>query len=396
MATTEEVEVEDGEAKALPCLRCGAPSTLQCPTCLKQGLPKAPYCSQDCFKAAWPEHKKGHKAAAADGWAYCTKRGRGRSAVMPPFAWTGDLRPYKIGPPRQVPDTIPRPDYAADGVPRSEVESRQQRNVVCRTPKEIDGIRRACRVGREVLDAAHAAVRPGATTDEIDRVVHDAMMEAGAYPSPLNYYNFPKSVCTSINEVICHGIPDQRELQSGDIVNVDVTSYIGGWHGDLNETFCVGEVNEQSKSLVKVTHDAMMAAISACRPGVRFRDIGDVISRHVSSSGFSVVKTYCGHGIGDLFHVAPNVPHYAHNKAVGVMKEGMVFTIEPMINAGTWRDTMWPDGWTAVTADGKRSAQFEHQIVITADGAEILTARLPTSPPLWWEANGGGGGGGGS
>ncbi|KIZ01205.1 methionyl aminopeptidase [Monoraphidium neglectum] len=215
--------------------------------------------------------------------------------------------------------------------------------------------------------------------------VHEAMVEAGAYPSPLNYYNFPKSVCTSINEVICHGIPDQRELQDGDIVNVDVTAFIGGWHGDLNETFCVGKVDDVSKSLIKVTHDAMMQAIAACKPGVRFRDMGDIISRHVNNNGFSVVKTYCGHGIGDLFHCAPNIPHYAHNKAVGVMKEGMVFTIEPMVNVGTWRDAMWPDGWTAVTADGKRSAQFEHQIVITATGADILTKRLPTSPPLWWE-----------
>ncbi|KAI8475143.1 MAG: methionine aminopeptidase [Monoraphidium minutum] len=385
---TATMEADSKVGLGVPCLRCDAPSTLQCPTCLKQSLPKAPYCSQDCFKAAWPEHKKCHKAAAAagaDGWAFCTKRGRGRAAAMPLFDWTGDLRPFKIGPPRKVPDSIPRPDYAVTGIPTSEVESRQQRNVVCRSAEEIAGIRAACRAGRDALDAAARAVRPGVTTDEIDRVVHDALVEAGAYPSPLNYYNFPKSVCTSINEVICHGIPDQREMAAGDIVNVDVTAYIGGWHGDLNETFAVGEVDEASKQLIRVTHDSMMAAIAVCRPGVRFRDIGDVINRHVTSHGMSVVKTYCGHGIGDLFHCAPNIPHYAHNKAVGVMKEGMVFTIEPMVNAGTWRDTMWPDGWTAVTADGKRSAQFEHQIVITADGADILTARLPTSPPLWWE-----------
>ncbi|GBF95512.1 methionine aminopeptidase 1A [Raphidocelis subcapitata] len=388
-AETEEEQQQSKDVVVAPCLRCNEPSKLQCPKCVEQGLPKAPYCSQECFKAAWGEHKKCHKSASlADGWAFCTRRGRSRAATMPAFNWTGDLRPFKIGPPRQVPEHIARPDYAADGTPYSEQESRQQRNVVCRSPEEIEGIRRACLVGREVLDEAARAVRPGVTTDEIDRVVHDAMMEAGAYPSPLNYYNFPKSVCTSINEVICHGIPDQREMAEGDIVNVDVTAFIGGWHGDLNETFAVGKVDEASRKLIKATHDALMAAIAACRPGVRFRDVGDIISRHVTQNGFSVVKTYCGHGIGDLFHCAPNIPHYAHNKAVGVMKEGMVFTIEPMVNAGTWRDVMWPDGWTAVTADGKRSAQFEHQIVITPEGADILTKRLPTSPPLWWEAEG--------
>jgi len=284
-----------------------------------------------------------------------------------------------------VADDIERPDYAVTGYPAEEVDSPQQRSGAIRSAAEIEGIRRACLVGREALDAAHAAIRPGITTDEIDRTVHNAITEAGAYPSPLNYYNFPKSVCTSINEVICHGIPDQRELEDGDIVNVDVTAYIGGYHGDLNETFTVGEVDQVSKDLIKVTHDALMKAIAIVKPGVRYRDVGDVISRHVHQHGFSVVKTYCGHGIGDLFHCAPNIPHYANNKAVGVMKEGQVFTIEPMVNVGTWKDMTWPDGWTAVTIDGKRSAQFEHQLLVTNKGAEVLTARLPTSRPLWWE-----------
>jgi len=215
--------------------------------------------------------------------------------------------------------------------------------------------------------------------------VHEATIRRDAYPSPLNYYNFPKSVCTSVNEVICHGIPDQRELQDGDIVNVDVTAYFQGFHGDLNETFVVGEPDEESKRLIKVTHDCLMKAIGEVKPGVRFRDMGEVISTHAQKNGFSVVKTYCGHGIGDLFHCAPNIPHYARNKAVGVMKEGMTFTIEPMINMGSWRDQTWPDGWTAVTEDGKRSAQFEHTLLVTATGCEILTARLESSPPLWWE-----------
>ena len=258
--------------------------------------------------------------------------------------------------------------------------------VPIRSKQQIEGIREACRIGRIVLDAAHAAIKPGVTTDDLDAIVHTVTIEHGAYPSPYNYYNYPKSVCTSVNEVVCHGIPDRRPLEEGDIVNVDVSVYYKGWHGDLNETFVVGgQVDEESKRLIKTTYECLHLAIDICRPGTRYRDLGDVISKHAHSAGFSVVKTYCGHGIGDLFHCAPNVPHYAHNKAKGIMKVGDVFTIEPMINAGTHRDVLWPDGWTAVTEDGKRSAQFEHQLVITEDGCEVLTARLPTSPPLWWE-----------
>lgn len=251
--------------------------------------------------------------------------------------------------------------------------------------KELEGIRRACRVGREVLDLAHAAIAPGVTTDEIDALVHEATIAAGAYPAPYNYFGFPKSVCTSVNEVICHGIPDRRPLQNGDIVNVDVSVLLDGWHGDLNETYVVGEADAASKNLIKTTHECLAAGIALCKPGARYRDIGDAITKVAAREGYGVVKTYSGHGIGELFHCAPNIPHYAHSKAKGVMTEGQVFTIEPMINAGTHRDVTWPDGWTATTQDGGRSAQFEHQIVITATGCEILTARLPTSPPLWWE-----------
>lgn len=235
------------------------------------------------------------------------------------------------------------------------------------------------------MDKAHAAVRPGITTDEIDRVVHDATVAAGAYPSPLNYFHFPKSVCTSVNEVICHGIPDCRPLEDGDIVNVDVTVYLKGFHGDLNETFTVGDASDDDKELIKVAHDCLEKAIQIVKPGARYRDVGEVIQKHAQAHGFSVVKSYCGHGIGRLFHCAPSVPHYAHSKAVGIMKEGHVFTIEPMINAGTHRDVTWPDGWTACSADGKHSAQFEHTLLVTDSGAEMLTARLPNSPPLWWQ-----------
>eukprot|EP01025_Chloroclados_australasicus_P051373 TRINITY_DN59803_c0_g1_i1.p1 TRINITY_DN59803_c0_g1~~TRINITY_DN59803_c0_g1_i1.p1 ORF type:complete len:219 (+),score=28.08 TRINITY_DN59803_c0_g1_i1:82-657(+) len=179
-----------------------------------------------------------------------------------------------------------------------------------------------------------------------------------------------------------------RELEDGDIVNVDVSCMLDGAHGDLNETFTVGNVDEESKKLVKVTYECLMKAINAVKPGTRYRDIGNIINTHAVNNGFSVVKTYCGHGIGELFHCAPNVPHYANNKAKGVMQVGNTFTIEPMINAGTHRDLTWPDGWTAVTADGKRSAQFEHGLVVTETGCRVLTARTADSPPLWWEEEG--------
>lgn len=374
----------------LPCARCQAPARLQCPRCIELHLSRelSVFCSQDCFKQAWPAHKAVHKPLppSPDAWLYCLKRGKARSDTMPSFDWTGDLRPARIGPTRSVPPGIPRPDYAKDGVPRSELNAKAQQITPTYGAEDIAGIRAACRLGREVLDVAHAAVKPGVTTDEIDRIVHDATVAGGAYPSPLNYFNYPKSVCTSINEIICHGIPDQRELQAGDIVNVDVSVYLNGYHGDLNETYIVGEVDDDSKQLIRVTHDCLAKAIALCKPGVRYRDLGDVITKHATSSGYQVVRSYCGHGIGALFHCMPNIPHYANNKAVGAMKEGHVFTIEPMINAGSWRDVTWPDGWTSATEDGKRSAQFEHTLLVTKTGVEVLTARLPTSPPLWWEA----------
>ena len=223
-------------------------------------------------------------------------------------------------------------------------------------------------------------MKPGTTCDEIDRAVHDACLERDSYPSPLNYYHFPKSCCTSVNEVICHGIPDTRPLEDGDICNLDITLYHNGFHGDLNETYFVGEVAKEHQDLVRVSKECLDLAIDMVKPGCLYRNLGNTIQKHATANGFSVVRSYCGHGIHSLFHTAPNVPHYAKNKAVGIMQPGHCFTIEPMINAGRWEDETWPDSWTSVTRDGKRSAQFEHTLLVTETGCDILTARLPDSP----------------
>lgn len=209
--------------------------------------------------------------------------------------------------------SILRPDYADHPKGRSACEETLKGNTTIKvlSDEEIEGMRVAGRLGREVLDEAANAIDIGVTTDEVDRVVHEACIERDCYPSPLNYYNFPKSCCTSVNEVICHGIPDLRPLEDGDLCNVDVTIYHREFHGDLNETFFVGNVSEKHKKLVKVTYDSLAKAIEIVKPGERFREIGNVIQKHVQSHGYSVVKSYCGHGIHKLFHTAPNVPHYA-------------------------------------------------------------------------------------
>ncbi|EED78595.1 predicted protein [Postia placenta Mad-698-R] len=241
--------------------------------------------------------------------------------------------------------------------------------------EEIEKMRTVCRLAREVLDIAASHVRPGITTDEIDEIVHNETIKRNAYPSPLNYRGYPKSVCTSINEVICHGIPDQRRLQEGDIINIDVTLYYDGFHGDLNETYPVGRINEDTQKLLRTARQSLDEAIKLCKPGALFRDLGKTIEPIARANNCAVVRTYCGHGIHELFHCAPNVPHYAKNKAVGTMKPGMIFTIEPMINLGhNWDLVHWPDDWTATTVDGKPSAQFEDTLVITETGVEVLTA----------------------
>jgi methionyl aminopeptidase len=217
-------------------------------------------------------------------------------------------------------------------------------------------IRASCLLARQTIDLAHSMAKPGVTTDEIDVAVHDFIIANGAYPSPFNYYKFPKSVCTSVNEVICHGIPDSRPLKNGDILNCDVTVYLNGYHGDLNETYLIGTVDAETRRLVETAYACIMAAIDTVKPGLEYKKLGNTITKVAESAGFTVNRTYCGHGVGRMFHCAPTVPHYAKNNAPGKMRPGHVFTIEPMINAGHQQDQTWPDNWTAVSIDGKRSA----------------------------------------
>lgn len=381
------------------CEGCGKAASLRCPTCLKLGLPNSGFfCSQDCFRANWVEHKLKHTAITAENASslvdainnahstannQVTNDKKGPYNPFPNYRYTGGLRPcYPLSAPRSVPKHIMRPDYAEDGIPYSENKVRGSSEIKVNSAKEIKAMRKAGIIAREVMNEGLKAIKVGATTDEVDRVVHEAAIERNAYPSPLNYRNFAKSCCTSVNEVICHGVPDQYEIKDGDLVNLDVTTYFNGYHGDLNETVCVGNVDKAGRKLVKTTRECFEKARNICKPGVFYRDLGNVIQKHAQSQGFSVVRSFCGHGINTLFHCAPSVPHYAKNKTVGVMKPGHIFTIEPMINEGVWQDAMWPDNWTAVTADGKRSAQFEQTLLITEHGVETLTGDFWTPVPV--------------
>jgi methionyl aminopeptidase len=240
----------------------------------------------------------------------------------------------------------------------------------------IEKMRTAGLVAAKVLHTTASALEPGITTDALDAVCHEATIALGAYPSPLNYHGFPKSICTSVNEVICHGIPDSRPLAEGDIVNLDVTVYIDGVHGDTSATFAVGSVDAESGRLVRITEECLQLGIDAVAPNRPVSDIGRAIERHAESAGYGVIRSFCGHGIGEVFHSRPQIPHYYDPRASTVMEPNMTFTIEPMISLGTWRHSSWDDGWTAVTADGLPTAQFEHTILVTPTGAEILT--LPT------------------
>ena len=241
------------------------------------------------------------------------------------------------------------------------------------TPETVEKMRVAGRIAAQALQAAGAAIAPGVTTDEIDRVGHEFLCDHGAYPSTLGYKGFPKSLCTSVNECICHGIPDSRRLDDGDICNIDITAYIGGVHGDTNATFCVGDVEDDSRLLVERTQETLRRAINAVRPGRRINVIGRVIESYAKRFGYGVVRDFTGHGIGTAFHSGLVVPHYDDPRYDDEIAVGMTFTIEPMLNLGTPDYEMWDDGWTVVTRDGRRSAQFEHTLVVTEDGAEVLT-----------------------
>eukprot|EP00605_Chrysophyceae_sp_TOSAG23-4_P001765 GSChrysophyteH1.ASY1.ANO1.1953.1 assembled CDS len=283
---------------------CEKEAKLACPTCIKLGAPPARFCDQDCFKKSWSDHKAVHTAIHPSSMPREFKK----------YLFTGPLRPWKVTEKSIVPPEIEKPDYADHPDGRSDQEERDKRNrdvIVQYTPEELEGIRRAC------------AVRVGITADELDKIVHDETIKRGAYPSPLNYYNFPKSVCTSVNEIICHGIPDMRPLEDGDIVNLDISVYKDGYH------------------VVQCAYECLQSAIDAVKPGVLYRSLGERIHNVSKKYKCSIVKTY----------------------SKGTMKVGHV------------DDVTWPDGWTACTADGKRSAQFEHTMVVTETGCELLTGR---------------------
>lgn len=273
-----------------------------------------------------------------------------------------------ISPRRPVPASIPRPEYVDRPEPAPFTGSE------VKDAETIERMRLAGRLGAQALQAAGAAVRPGATTDELDRVAHEFLMDHHAYPSTLGYRGFPKSLCTSVNEVICHGIPDDRPLQDGDIVKLDVTAFIEGVHGDNCATFLVGDVAPEVKDLVERTHEAMMRGIKAAMPGRQFNIIGRVIEKYARRFGYGVVRDYTGHGIGTSFHSGLIVPHYDAAPAYDtVIEPGMTFTVEPMITLGGYDWELWDDGWTVTTKDQSWCAQFEHTVLMTSDGPEILT-----------------------
>ncbi len=309
-----------------------------------------------CWCGSGQKYKKCHLDADA--------RGEGGGPPPPPPRRT--VRAGIVSPRRSVPQEIARPDYAGTGRPRA-----QGRDT--KTPDELARLRRACVAAARVLRVTGEAVRAGITTDALDELAHAETIRLGGYPSPLNYRGYPKSLCTSVNEVICHGIPDSRPLEDGDIVNLDVTVYLDGMHGDCSATFLVGDVDPEGRHLVEVARECLAKGVGAVRPGRPISDIGKAIEAHASRHGFGVVRAYCGHGIGESFHTALQIPHHFDPSVKRAMEPGMTFTVEPMITEGSWEDTLWADGWTAVTRDGKRSAQFEHTLVVTPAGAEILT-----------------------
>ncbi|HSE71500.1 MAG TPA: type I methionyl aminopeptidase [Nocardioidaceae bacterium] len=277
------------------------------------------------------------------------------------------IAPATVSPRRPVPAHIPRPEYVDKDAPTPFTGSE------VKDAETIEKMRVAGRLAAQALQLVGKSVEPGITTDELDRIGHEFLCDNDAYPSTLGYKYFPKSLCTSVNEVICHGIPDSRVIEDGDIVNVDITAYLDGVHGDTNATFLAGEVDEDSRLLVERTEEALRRAIKAVRPGRQINVIGRVIESYAKRFGYGVVRDFTGHGIGTSFHSGLIVPHYDEPYYDTVIETGMTFTIEPMLCLGTHEWDMWDDNWTVVTKDRRRSAQFEHTLLVTDSGAEILT-----------------------
>jgi len=276
------------------------------------------------------------------------------------------LRPGRVSPMRQVPGQIARPEYVGKKHPRIGEPH-------VKDAATIEAMRVAGRIAALALAEVGKHVEPGVTTDELDQVGHEFLLDHGAYPSTLGYRGYPKSLCTSLNEVICHGIPDDTVVADGDIVNIDITAFIGDVHGDTNATFLAGDVDEESRLLVQRTHDATMRGIKAVAPGRALNVIGRVIESYARRFGYGIVRDFTGHGIGRTFHSGLIVPHFDDPDADTIMETGMTFTIEPMLTLGTIEYDVWPDGWTAVTKDRRRTAQFEHTVLVTDSGHEILT-----------------------
>lgn len=277
------------------------------------------------------------------------------------------IKPYPVTPRRTVPGAIARPAY----VDRARPEPYYGPHV--QSAETIEKMRLAGRIAARAMRAGAAVIAPGVTTDAIDAAVHEFLLDQGAYPSTLGYRGFPKSCCTSVNEVICHGIPDTRPLADGDLVKIDVTAFVDGVHGDNCATYFCGDVDEESRLLTERTEQAMHRAIRAVRPGRQVNVIGRVIEAYAKRFGYGVVRDYTGHGVHTAFHSGLVIPHYDEPAADTVIEVGMTFTIEPMLALGSERSHVWADDWTVVTNDGSRVAQFEHSLVVTPDGAQILT-----------------------
>jgi methionyl aminopeptidase len=277
------------------------------------------------------------------------------------------LTPGVLSAPRAVPSTIERPSYVG------ERHWQQRRETEVKDAETIARMRIAGKLVAQALAEVGRHIVPGVTTDELDRVGHEFLCDNGAYPSTLGYRGYPKSLCTSLNEVICHGIPDSTVAAEGDILNIDITAFINGVHGDTNATFLVGAVDDESRLLVERTKESLERAIRAVAPGRGFNVVGRVIESYAKRFGYGVVRDFTGHGIGTLFHSGLIVPHYDLPEYELVMEAGMTFTIEPMLTLGTVEYDQWPDGWTVVTKDRARTAQFEHTILVTDNGAEVLT-----------------------